>query len=58
MHKYSIGTKVYHITSDKYGVIVDLVLDEDSPDELRYIVNHSGYDWSVPERFLKGHKRD
>ena len=53
--KYSVGTKIYHVTSRKWGVI-EQVFESDFGDgtfyEWRYYVRHSGWTWSVPERCL------
>lgn len=48
-HKFKIGDVVYHIVKSKYARIVDVV--EESEDN-HYIVSHSGWLWSVPQRGL------
>lgn len=44
--KYSIGTKVKHVSAKKWGVIKDSFWDGRC---WRYEVRHSGWLWSIPE---------
>lgn len=54
---YKIGDKVYHISKDKYGIVIEC--DNKGSNsfyngfEQCYYVQHSGYIWSIPESFLR-----
>lgn len=48
--KYSVGTKLKHTTKKAWGVVEEVFYDGA---EWRYYVRHSGFIWSVAERFLQ-----
>lgn len=50
MPKIKVGTKVIHTSMNKLGVVKSAWYDGEGR---RYLVRHSGWDWSVPERHLK-----
>lgn len=46
--RFANGDHVFHITKNATGTVTGFIGGE----EHRYTVRHSGYTWSVPEKYL------
>lgn len=47
--KFKVGDYVYHLSAERSGKITQVFTDENGP---RYYVQHSRWEWSVPESGL------
>jgi hypothetical protein len=47
---FKVGEKVRHVSTGKYGVVLESFSDGTGP---RYLVQHSGYTWSIPSWALR-----
>lgn len=47
--KFQVGDFVYHLTAERTGRVAAVFFDGEQP---RYYVQHSGWDWSVPQENL------